>query len=528
MKKLLIGISMILILSLMMAMFPLSILAEDDPEAAPETTTVADEEAGDAEAAEEPDDAEEPGDAAEPGNVDESEDAEEADDADEPDDAEEEPEDVEEPEEPEEIPAPDTKPYKDHVIAGGVTVIAAVDFDYDDYLELGADGQYVARPEMEELGGPQTEPDNIGWTSAGEWVQYTVKVEKAGSYLLCAKAGSGGDGGPVEFYLNDEYAGEVAVANTGGWQNYVIYEAGTVELEEGYYIVKTVYPNGGMNISAIYFVELTDANPYVNHYIAGGTTVIKAIEFDNDDFNEFACDYHTAFSSSWFTPSSLTYLFRPEYAENNDGPQTENAEIPGIGNIGAVCWTIGSVEYVDDDTFWSDECEWVQYTINVLKGGTYALSIWASTDNGGSPYVDIYIDDELVGSPVIIKQGWATYNLHDVAVIELAEGTHTFRLMWPVGEANIAAFVFAEGDVFAVAPPPPAANIDTGEIAVPPAEVGGGDDGAAAGGGDAGAASGGSDENKPNPQSGDGIIFPIIVFALVAVALVTVRKVRAK
>jgi hypothetical protein len=46
---------------------------------------------------------------------------------------------------------------------------------------------------MQELGGPQSGEDNIGWTAEGEWLEYTVNVVQSGEYFLAVSGSSGGD-----------------------------------------------------------------------------------------------------------------------------------------------------------------------------------------------------------------------------------------------------------------------------------------------------------------------------------------------
>ena len=194
------------------------------------------------------------------------------------------------------------------------------------------------------------------------------------------------------------------------------------------------------------------AAPYVEGgiKISGEKSIVKAVEFDTEDFFEMTYAFHSEYNSSWFNDGTLkvdtAYIFRPEFADGHVGPQTENAEINGE-NIGALCWTIGTSENMGikkaDGKFWSDMCEWVQYTLNVEVAGKYDIKVWASTDNGNKPInIDISVGGALVGSPQITKVNWSTYNIHDVGTVDLAKGTNVMKLEWPVGDANVAGFEF--------------------------------------------------------------------------------------
>ncbi|MCL2096520.1 MAG: carbohydrate-binding protein, partial [Oscillospiraceae bacterium] len=153
-------------------------------------------------------------------------------------------------------------PYTDIKIGYGKSIIYATDFDSDDYYETGTDGDYTARPEMEEAGGPQTESGNIGWINAGEWVQYTVNVEVGGKYKFEAHLASGsGTPGNVELYYNDELIGASENARQEDWQAYDLFEVGEIDMTAGTHVIKAVFPTGNLNISEIEVTALFDSPP---------------------------------------------------------------------------------------------------------------------------------------------------------------------------------------------------------------------------------------------------------------------------
>lgn len=63
---------------------------------------------------------------------------------------------------------------------------------------------------------------NVGWTRAGEWLEYTVNVPSAGYYTVEARVASSGAGGTfhIEFGGVDK-TGPLAVPDTGGWNNWI-------------------------------------------------------------------------------------------------------------------------------------------------------------------------------------------------------------------------------------------------------------------------------------------------------------------
>lgn len=91
----------------------------------------------------------------------------------------------------------------------------------------------------------------VGWTEAGEWIEYTVDVAEAGEYALSARVAAGLGGGT--FRLAD-MAGErasaaIRVRSTGDWNSFVIANAeGTLRLSKGQTILRLHFEDGGVNV----------------------------------------------------------------------------------------------------------------------------------------------------------------------------------------------------------------------------------------------------------------------------------------
>ncbi|MBA3469045.1 MAG: carbohydrate-binding protein [Herpetosiphonaceae bacterium] len=90
---------------------------------------------------------------------------------------------------------------------------------------------------------------NVGWMASGEWLEYTVNVQTAGTYTLRARVASNTGGGNfrVEFGGIDK-TGSVAVATTGGWQNWVDITR-NVTLSAGTQVLRFYVINSGFNLN---------------------------------------------------------------------------------------------------------------------------------------------------------------------------------------------------------------------------------------------------------------------------------------
>ncbi|WP_158233400.1 Ig-like domain-containing protein [Reichenbachiella sp. 5M10] len=93
---------------------------------------------------------------------------------------------------------------------------------------------------------------NIGWTSAGEWLEYTVDVQSAGTYDFEFRVASINAGGTfhVEFGGAD-VTGTVTSANTGAWQTWTSVYANDVTLSAGQQIMRIALDNPNHNLDKV-------------------------------------------------------------------------------------------------------------------------------------------------------------------------------------------------------------------------------------------------------------------------------------
>jgi hypothetical protein len=107
-------------------------------------------------------------------------------------------------------------------------VIQAEDFDnggegvaYHDVDAGNTGGQYRASDVDLETASDTDGGYNVGWLRAGEWLEYTVNVQTAGTYTLTARVASGASSGSFRIEAGGvDKTGAIAVPNTGGWQSW--------------------------------------------------------------------------------------------------------------------------------------------------------------------------------------------------------------------------------------------------------------------------------------------------------------------
>ncbi len=86
----------------------------------------------------------------------------------------------------------------------------------------------------------------VGWTRKGEWLNYTVKVAKAGTYKVRIPVASNKKGGVFHFEVNGkDISGPIQVPDTGGWGTLKTIEHSELQLKEGVQTIKVVMDEQG-------------------------------------------------------------------------------------------------------------------------------------------------------------------------------------------------------------------------------------------------------------------------------------------
>ncbi|HYO07770.1 MAG TPA: PA14 domain-containing protein, partial [Tepidisphaeraceae bacterium] len=80
---------------------------------------------------------------------------------------------------------------------------------------------------------------NIGWSRAGEWLEYTVDVPTAGTYRVDLRVAALGTGGMFHVEADGtDVTGAVMVPDTGGWQSWQTVNASNIKLTAGRHVLR--------------------------------------------------------------------------------------------------------------------------------------------------------------------------------------------------------------------------------------------------------------------------------------------------
>ena len=119
---------------------------------------------------------------------------------------------------------------------------------YWDSTEGNSGGQY--RSTNVDIEGCSEGGYDVGWTSAGEWLNYTVNVASSGSYTLDLRLATASSGSLHVTFNGTDVTGTVSVSNTGGWQSWTTIRK-TVNLSAGTQAMRVVFEGGNLNLNYV-------------------------------------------------------------------------------------------------------------------------------------------------------------------------------------------------------------------------------------------------------------------------------------
>ncbi len=177
--------------------------------------------------------------------------------------------------------AEEQKPYQDAINIPGLLE--------GEHYDLGGNGNAYKDSDNENEGDAKFRIDEgvdivkggtgmaIGYTTSSEWLEYTINVEKTGTYDLTANASNGGGEIKFDVYVDDAKVASFTGDKTGSWDTYTALTTTSKEIKEGKHILKVKFESNNNNLDYIKFAEPdTTSHGGGSH---GGGTIIAAGEY---------------------------------------------------------------------------------------------------------------------------------------------------------------------------------------------------------------------------------------------------------
>ncbi|WP_197060000.1 carbohydrate-binding protein [Sporocytophaga myxococcoides] len=104
---------------------------------------------------------------------------------------------------------------------------------------------------------------NIGYATAGEWLEYSVKVAKTGKYNLALRVACNGDGRTVNLTIDgNALTSSIPIPNTSGWQNWTTISVKELPMSAGEHILRLTIGNVDyVNLNYMVFEEVVQVQP---------------------------------------------------------------------------------------------------------------------------------------------------------------------------------------------------------------------------------------------------------------------------
>jgi len=253
---------------------------------------------------------------------------------------------------------------------------------------------------------------NLGYTTAGEWLEYTADVTKAGTYDMSLRIACSGDGRTVSVAVDGKnIASNIAIPNTAGWQNWQTLTLKDINLTAGQKIMRvTIGATDFVNMNYVTFTLTKELKqePFKSspHLIPG------RIEAEEYDLGGEGLAYHEANTNGNEGKSTFRY-------DEVDIEATQDVE--GVYNVGYIL-----------------KGEWLEYTVSVAASGDYDLDVRIAADGDGKIF-HIEMDGKDVTGPINVLNtgGWQTWQTATLKGISLTGGEHIMRIAFDSDYMNL-------------------------------------------------------------------------------------------
>ena len=333
---------------------------------------------------------------------------------------------------------------------------------------------------------------NVGWTEAGEWIQYDVNVDTTAVYDVLVRVASANSNGKFHLSANGAaITGQTSVASTGGWQNWQTVTIPNVILTPNNTKLKFHFDATGFNLNSFEFVQTTtpisaipalfqEASTIDEHTVqlainksfdaatfsaapsnfeifADGTSIpITAISVDanNPRIVYFTVNYLMKYSET------LKISYNGSQVMTTDGTTLSNFTLEDVlnnlsiynnipGKLEAEAYFFQSGIQTENTTDaggglnigFLDPTDYADYRIDVAASTTYEVD-FRNASQGGSGSIELQLIDDLGNATTLLTQnftstgGWQSWTTN-TASIQLPQGQHILRLVILQGPFNL-------------------------------------------------------------------------------------------
>ncbi len=382
-------------------------------------------------------------------------------------------------------------------VASGITLPGTVQVeDYTNYFDTSAGnsgGAYRNDDVDIEATGDANGGYNIGWTDAGEWLEYDINATaSSGVYDINARMASPSGTGQIHIEIDGvDVTGPINAQNTGSWQSYATITAENVSIASGNHTMRIVIDAAGFNINYVEAIEsqvqqpvltsivVSPNNPTIDEgqtqqfsaqsYDQNGQPMTASINWSTNGGSISGSGLFTSSSAGSFTitassgsisgsasitvnavSAGWTLPGRVEAENYNAGGQNVGYFDTSAGNTGGAFRSDDvDIENAGDaeglyNVGWTEAGEWLAYDIS-STAGTYDVNFRVASANG-SGSLRIEIDGSDVSGTVSVPNtgGWQSYQDVTVQSVNIPQGAHELRVVFISAGINLNYMDFSE------------------------------------------------------------------------------------
>ncbi|MDD2239706.1 MAG: carbohydrate-binding protein [Kiritimatiellae bacterium] len=262
----------------------------------------------------------------------------------------------------------------------------------------------------------------VGWTKAGEWMDYVLDVATTGTYRIQTRVAGVGAGGQFRILINGtDVSGDLSVPDTGAWNGYQWVACDGVLLAQGACTMRVVMvANGSSGMVGAFDCFVVEPPPPPGQQPFNATyapwSAIDGVEFEDFDHGGMGVAYHDA------SAVNEGGLYR--FGEGVDIVAQSQAS-KGF----TVGWTLAG--------------EWLEYTAQIPSNGTYDIELRVANSGSGAT-CRLLIDGREATGPLAIPNtgSWTDYQTVLQKGLQLRAGVSVFRfeLLGVSSASHVGAF----------------------------------------------------------------------------------------
>ncbi|MGB0254551.1 MAG: glycosyl hydrolase [Flavobacteriaceae bacterium] len=216
----------------------------------------------------------------------------------------------------------------------------------------------------------------VGWIAAGEWLEYSIDVQNAGTYSVDIRYASGNPngGGPMHFELDGEtISGSISFSTTSNWGTWTTKTVTGIPLTGGEHILRVAVDGGEFNLGRMTFLRTGDLG-YDPPIADAGTNVSATLSSSSVTLD----------GSGTYEPSgkTVTYTWSQIYGPTQLNFVTSSSISPQISNLAIGVYKC--LLTVSDGTYTSSD----EVQIIVSESGNSNPSVSISSPADGTSFAE--------------------------------------------------------------------------------------------------------------------------------------------